>query len=203
MRRVDRDLFDGLSVTVSDGDRLGVVGANGTGKTTLLRIIAGVDQPDEGVVRRGRGARVGFLDQVPSLPPGTVRAAVGEGWEADAALDRLGMGPAADTDVSTLSGGQAKRVALARVLARPAELLVLDEPTNHLDLGAVNSTAATPTCMRAATPTTWRPRPSGTSGPPPWSPPVGTWPAGSWPGSVAARRPGRASRWPGSRRPSG
>jgi ATP-binding cassette subfamily F protein uup len=137
VRRVDRDLFNGLSVTVSDGDRLGVVGANGTGKTTLLRIIAGVDQPDEGVVRRGRGARVGFLDQVPSLPPGTVRAAVGEGWEADAALDRLGMGAAADTDVSTLSGGQAKRVALARVLARPAELLVLDEPTNHLDLGAV------------------------------------------------------------------
>ena len=69
---------------------------------------------------------------------GTVGEAVGEGWEAEAALDRLGMAASAGADVSTLSGGQAKRVALARVLARPAELLVLDEPTNHLDLAAVD-----------------------------------------------------------------
>jgi ATP-binding cassette subfamily F protein uup len=137
VRRVDRVLFEGLSLTVSDGDRIGVLGVNGTGKSTLLRIIAGVDQPEEGQVRRGRGSRVGFLDQVPELPAGTVASAVGEGWEAEAALDRLGMGTAAGTDVSALSGGQAKRVALARVLAHPAELLVLDEPTNHLDLGAV------------------------------------------------------------------
>jgi ATP-binding cassette subfamily F protein uup len=137
VRRVDRALFEGLSLSVSDGDRIGVVGVNGTGKSTLLRIIAGSDLPDEGQVRRGRGARVGFLEQVPVLPPGTVRSAVGEGWEAEAALDRLGMGGALDADVSSLSGGQAKRVALARVLAHPAELLVLDEPTNHLDLGAV------------------------------------------------------------------
>ena len=137
VRRVDRDLFDGLSLTVSDGDRIGVVGINGTGKSTLLRIVAGVDRPDEGQVLRGRGARVGFLEQVPVLPPGTVRQAVGDGWEGEAALERLGMGGAADTPVGTLSGGQAKRVALARVLAQPAELLVLDEPTNHLDLGGV------------------------------------------------------------------
>ena len=137
VRRVDRTLFEGLSLTISDGNRIGVVGTNGTGKSTLLRIAAGLEQPEEGQVRRGRGSRIGFLDQVPELPPGTVRAAVGEGWEAEAALDRLGMGSAVDTDVSALSGGQAKRVALARVLAHPAELLVLDEPTNHLDLGAV------------------------------------------------------------------
>jgi ATP-binding cassette subfamily F protein uup len=137
VRRVDRVLFEDLSIAVSDGDRIGVVGVNGTGKSTLLRVIAGVDLPDEGQVRRGRGSRVGFLDQVPELPPGTVASAVGEGWEAEAALDRLGMGEAATMDVQELSGGQAKRVALARVLARPAELLVLDEPTNHLDLGAV------------------------------------------------------------------
>jgi ATP-binding cassette subfamily F protein uup len=137
VRRVDRVLFEGLSLTVSDGDRIGVVGVNGTGKSTLLRIIAGADQPEEGQVRRGRGSRVGLLDQVPQLPPGTVGSAVGEGWEAEAALERLGMGAAIDEDVRSLSGGQAKRVALARVLARPAELLVLDEPTNHLDLAAV------------------------------------------------------------------
>ena len=137
VRRVDRVLFEGLSLTVSDGDRIGVVGVNGTGKSTLLRIIAGADLPEEGQVRRGRGSRVGFLAQAPTLPPGTVRSAVGEGWEAEAALERLGMGSAAAVDVRSLSGGQAKRVALAQVLAQAAELLVLDEPTNQLDLGAV------------------------------------------------------------------
>ncbi len=69
--------------------------------------------------------------------PGRWERPSGEGWEAEAALERLGMGDASTMDVRELSGGQAKRVALARVLAHPAELLVLDEPTNHLDLGAV------------------------------------------------------------------
>ena len=133
----DRALFADLSVTVGTGDRLGVVGINGTGKSTLLRVLAGRMEPDAGVVRRGRGTRTGYLGQTPELPPGTVGAAVGPGWQAAAALDRLGMGPFVDADVTTLSGGQAKRVALARVLADPGELLVLDEPTNHLDLGAV------------------------------------------------------------------
>jgi ATP-binding cassette subfamily F protein uup len=137
VRRVGRVLFEGLSFTVSEGDRIGVVGINGTGKSTLLRIVAGVDEPEEGHVRRGRGSRVGFLEQVPELFPGTVRTAVGEGWEAEAALSRFGVGPEIDNDVATLSGGQRKRVALARVLAHPVELLVLDEPTNHLDLPAV------------------------------------------------------------------
>jgi ATP-binding cassette subfamily F protein uup len=88
VRRADRVLFEHLSLTVSDGDRLGVVGINGTGKSTLLRIIAGVDRPDEGEVRRGRGSRVGFLEQVPVLRAGTVSDAVGDGWEAEAALVR-------------------------------------------------------------------------------------------------------------------
>ena len=136
--RSDRVLFSGLSVTVSDGDRLGVVGINGTGKSTLLRVLAGTSSAESGEVRRGRGIRTGFLDQEAPLPPGPVRSAVGEGWEAEAVLDRLGMGSLLDRDTTELSGGQAKRVALAAVLSQPAELLVLDEPTNHLDLPAIS-----------------------------------------------------------------
>ena len=136
-RRPDRPLFEHLSLTVSTGDRLGVVGRNGTGKSTLLGVIAGVQPPEEGTVRRGRDVRVGFLAQRPALPPGDVRAAVGPHWEAAAILERLGMGGLGDADVATLSGGQAKRVALAQVLVDEVDLLVLDEPTNHLDLDAI------------------------------------------------------------------
>jgi ATP-binding cassette subfamily F protein uup len=137
VRHGDRLLLDDLSIAVADGDRLGVVGINGTGKSTLLRVLAGVDSPPAGEVSRGRGVRVGYLEQEPSLPPGSAKQAVGPGWQASAALERLGMGPEANTDVAALSGGQTKRVALARVLAHPAELLVLDEPTNHLDLASI------------------------------------------------------------------
>jgi ABC transport system ATP-binding/permease protein len=136
--RPDRPLFSELSLTVNTGDRLGVVGINGTGKSTLLRVIAGVTQPEEGTVRRGRGTRVAFLEQNPVLQAGTVRQAVGEGWEAAAILDRLGMGPLMDSSVETLSGGEAKRVALARALVAEVDLLVLDEPTNHIDIGAIS-----------------------------------------------------------------
>jgi ATP-binding cassette subfamily F protein uup len=137
VRHGDRTLFHDLSLTVSDGDRCGLVGINGTGKSTLLRLVADRGQCDAGQVRRGRGVRIGYLEQEPSLPAGSVRAAVGPGWESQAVLERLGMGAAGDTAVSELSGGQAKRASLAAVLARPVDLLVLDEPTNHLDLRAV------------------------------------------------------------------
>jgi ABC transport system ATP-binding/permease protein len=135
--RPDRPLFVGLSLTVSSGDRLGVVGINGAGKSTLLRIMAGVARPEEGEVRWGRGVRIAFGDQNPELPAGTVRNAVGTGWEAASVLERLGMGPLADADVATLSGGQAKRVALARALVAEVDLLILDEPTNHVDIAVV------------------------------------------------------------------
>ncbi|HEX8803343.1 MAG TPA: ABC-F family ATP-binding cassette domain-containing protein, partial [Acidimicrobiales bacterium] len=142
MSRPGKPLFADLSVTVASGDRLAVVGINGSGKSTLLGVLAGTVAPEAGVVRRGRGARVATLDQTADLPPGTVRSAVAGGWEGEAILDRLGMAGVLDTDVAELSGGQAKRVALARALVAVGEgtesdLLVLDEPTNHLDLDAI------------------------------------------------------------------
>ena len=135
--RPGRALFTDVSVTVSTGDRLGVVGLNGCGKSTLLRILSGEQQPEAGVVRRGRGARIGTLPQIPQLAPGSVRDAVGGTWQAEAMLDRLGMGSMAGADTGELSGGQQKRVALAQLLAGEWDCLVLDEPTNHLDLDAI------------------------------------------------------------------
>ena len=140
--RPNRPLFAGASVTVSDGDRLGVVGINGCGKSTLLRILAREIEPEAGEVRWGRGVRVGVLDQEPSLPSGTVgdavaTAAAGRTWEGEAMLDRLGMGGLLDARTDELSGGQRKRVALARLLVGEHEALILDEPTNHLDLDAI------------------------------------------------------------------
>jgi ATP-binding cassette subfamily F protein uup len=124
-------------VTISDGDRLGVVGLNGSGKSTLLRMLAGELRPESGDVRRGRGVRVGFLAQNPVLPAGSVRDAVGAGWQGEAMLDRLGMTALLDTGTEELSGGEAKRTALARLLVGEHEALILDEPTNHLDLDAI------------------------------------------------------------------
>jgi ATP-binding cassette subfamily F protein uup len=137
VRTADRSLFEDLSLTVFHGDRIGVVGINGTGKSTLLGVMAGTVTPEAGEVRRGRGATIGYLDQDPVFPPGSVQDAVGSDWQSQAVLERLGMGADLATDVSLLSGGQAKRVALARVLAHPSDLLILDEPTNYLDLAAV------------------------------------------------------------------
>jgi ABC transport system ATP-binding/permease protein len=143
--RPGKPLFSGLSVTVSSGDRLAVVGINGCGKSTLLGVLGGTLEPESGTVRRGRGARVIALDQAADLLDGTVREAVGGGWEAEAILDRLGMAAVIDAPVRSLSGGQAKRVALARALAAvgnaneasESDLLILDEPTNHLDVDAI------------------------------------------------------------------
>lgn len=155
MSRPDRPLFEKVSVTVSTGDRLGVVGINGTGKSTLLRVITGRQAPESGTVRMARDIRSVMLDQAAALPEGTVIEAVlgrsesGDSapgdpqsgdratWEAEAVLDRLGMGGHLDRPTDALSGGEAKRVALARALVEPSDLLVLDEPTNHLDLDGI------------------------------------------------------------------
>lgn len=135
--RPGRVLFENVSVTINTGDRLGVVGLNGCGKSTLFRLLSGETQPDAGVVRRGRNARIGVLPQLPVLPAGNVRDAVGGGWQGEAMLDKLGMGEMHDADTSELSGGQLKRVALAQLLAGEWDCLILDEPTNHLDLDAI------------------------------------------------------------------
>jgi ABC transport system ATP-binding/permease protein len=140
--RPGRPLFADVSMTVRAGERWGVVGLNGCGKSTLLGILAGGVEPEAGTVVRGRDLRVAVLDQDPVLTGATVRDAVldgftGEPWQAEAVADRLGVGLLLDTDPTRLSGGQAKRVALARALVSDADLLVLDEPTNHLDIDAI------------------------------------------------------------------
>ena len=151
--RPGRQLFDDVALTMSTGDRLALVGINGTGKSTLLRVLAGRDEPETGSVRRGRGTRVVMLDQSDDLPVGTVYEAVAPGgdpdraWEVDAVLDRLGIADLADRATDKLSGGQSKRVSLARALVElgpgggpddDAVLLILDEPTNHLDIDAIS-----------------------------------------------------------------
>ncbi len=140
--RPGRPLFADVSFTIADSDRLGIVGLNGCGKSTLLRIVAGIDEPEAGTVRRGKDVRITLLDQDPRFADTTVRAAVTEGhderaWEAAAVADRLGLGSILDEPVERLSGGQAKRVALARALVAETDLLILDEPTNHLDIDAI------------------------------------------------------------------
>ena len=137
MSRPLRPLFQDVSVTVEAGDRLGVVGINGTGKSTLLSVIAGTREPEGGTVRRGRGVTMAAVDQVTTLGFGSVRDAVGGGWRGEAALHRLGLADVIDRPVDQLSGGQEKRVSLAKALVADADLLVLDEPTNHLDIDAI------------------------------------------------------------------
>ncbi len=141
MTRPGRPLLTDVSFTVSTGDRIGVVGLNGTGKSTLLGVLTGAVEPESGEVRRGRDVRIASLPQRPVLPTGSVldavRAVADQPWEAAAVLDHLGMTGLVDTPTERLSGGQAKRVALARALVAPSDLLVLDEPTNHLDIDSI------------------------------------------------------------------
>lgn len=133
----DKPLFSDLSVTISRGDRVAVVGVNGSGKTTLLRLLTGALVPDSGDVRFGRGVRIASLPQDPVLPAGTVAEYLGDSWEVAAVATSLGVQPLLERSTDALSGGQAKRVALAKVLVGDHDLVVVDEPTNHLDLEAI------------------------------------------------------------------
>jgi ABC transport system ATP-binding/permease protein len=137
-----RALFAGASFGLTSEDRVGVVGPNGVGKTTLLRIIIGEREPDAGRVVPRSGLRVGWLPQEVALPDASAAAIVAEGDplarddEVAALLARLGVDD--DLRVARASGGQRRRVALARTLLAPTDLLVLDEPTNHLDVDTVD-----------------------------------------------------------------
>ncbi|MEZ5280668.1 MAG: ABC-F family ATP-binding cassette domain-containing protein [Acidimicrobiales bacterium] len=135
--RPDRPLFESVSVTLDSADRLGILGINGAGKSTLLGVMTGSITPEQGTVRRARDLRMVVLAQRPDLGDGTVADAVGSGWEVESVLDRLGVSGLLDRPVDELSGGQAKRVALAAALVSESDLLVLDEPTNHLDIEAI------------------------------------------------------------------
>ncbi|MEU4800811.1 ABC-F family ATP-binding cassette domain-containing protein [Actinosynnema sp. NPDC023587] len=146
-----RPLLDEVSLGVGEGDRIGVVGLNGGGKTTLLEVLAGLAPPDEGRVSQTRGLRMAVVTQRTELPPdSTVRHAVIDPlgfdaeheWAADARvrsiLDGLGITALGlDSTVGTMSGGERRRVALAAALVRELDLVVLDEPTNHLDVEGV------------------------------------------------------------------
>ena len=138
----DKVIFDDITCGIHQGDKIGIIGINGTGKTTFLRILAGLEEPDGGQVILQNGLRLSFLPQHPEFPEGeTVLSYVAgqkreEDWtpETDArmVLNRLGIADH-EEKIDHLSGGQKKRVALAAVLVNPADVLVLDEPTNHLD----------------------------------------------------------------------
>ncbi|PKW14212.1 ABC-F family ATP-binding cassette domain-containing protein [Saccharopolyspora spinosa] len=147
-----RPLLDGVSLGVSAGERIGVVGLNGGGKTTLLEVLAGIAEPDSGRVSQFRDLRMAVVTQRTELPANsTVRNAVLDPhgfsaeheWAADPrvrsvltglGMTRLGL----DTPVTDFSGGERRRVALAAALVRDLDLLVLDEPTNHLDVEGVH-----------------------------------------------------------------
>ena len=149
-RRVgDKTLFHDISIGIGEGQRVGLIAQNGTGKTTLLNILAGVDEPDEGEVVLRSGIRIGYLSQTPEFPSemsvmdACFWHACQDHNDTEEALDLevrskqiLGKLKIGDTNrkIGVLSGGQVKRVALANVLLQNPDLLILDEPTNHLDL---------------------------------------------------------------------
>ena len=138
-----KTLLEDASIYLEQGEKIGVIGVNGTGKSTLLRLLSGTEAPDEGTVRRDPNVQVSYLRQNPEMNPNaSILEQVFLGFpgdfrelkefEAKTMLTKLGLTDY-DQKIGTLSGGQRKRVALCTALIHPADVLLLDEPTNHLD----------------------------------------------------------------------
>ena len=143
----DRWLFRNADLTISAGDRLCLVGRNGAGKSTLMKLLAGLGEVDEGELWSAPGANVSYLPQAPKLPKGMTLSSIvqhgaggdgdfqAEAHKAEAMLTRMGMDPSWMSD--GISGGESRRVALARALVKEPDVLLMDEPTNHLDLPTI------------------------------------------------------------------
>lgn len=136
-----RILLDNVTTGFEDTDKVGIIGVNGTGKSTLLKIIAGIEEPDEGKIITSNNLKISYVSQDCVLDESksileNVLGQIGEGWnyegEAKSILNKLGFKDYT-TGVVGLSGGERKRIALAAAVLRPADVLILDEPTNHLD----------------------------------------------------------------------
>ena len=135
----DKVIFADASLGIQQGDKIGIIGINGTGKSTLLRIIAGEEEPDRGEVIRQNGLKILYLPQNPEFPrEGTLASYVLKGdpqtdWQVESYLNILGITDL-EAPFATLSGGQKRKAALARALSQDFDVLLLDEPTNHLDM---------------------------------------------------------------------
>ena len=140
---MERRVLDNASFFLGEGDKVGVIGINGTGKSTLLRILAGAEEPDDGQLVRTNGIRVSYLPQIPAFDEsGTVLSQVlahlpadladSKEFEAKSTLAKLGIQDF-DRDISSLSGGERRRAGIAAALIAPSDVLLLDEPTNHID----------------------------------------------------------------------
>lgn len=142
------DVFDDLTIGVQDGDRIGIVGKNGDGKSTLIRLLAGIQQPDSGQITKKNDVRVGILDQLDNFPAEATVSSVVVGdvpeheWAGNSVIRDIFEGLLGDFEfddlVESLSGGQRRRVALAALLAGDWDIIMLDEPTNHLDIEGVD-----------------------------------------------------------------
>lgn len=133
----DKLIFDDASFGLQEGDKVGIVGINGTGKSTLLRMVAGEETPDSGQIIRQNNLKMAYLPQTPEFPKDATVLSYAlsgdeEEWQVQSNLVQLGI-TEYDAKLDTLSGGQRRKVALAKVLASDFDVLILDEPTNHLD----------------------------------------------------------------------